>query len=287
MRAIKPVFFLALILTLTAGCGAPGGNPAALPASTQPAATDTPTVAATATEILPTPTATEIPPTPTEIDPTPTVTEATPVSIPVTASGQVEVVNDTLCYGGPGRLYGVMSSLYKGSSVNLLGVGAREGWFIVLNPTYKLPCWIAEADLKLDPSFNTSTLKVYGVPVIPADLVPSKASLNPSPPACNQAFTIYVKITNTGLGSTLIGGSISATDLRSSDDSVVTTASGSFPTLNPGQIYMAHFNMTVKKYPGEEHQLLITIDSNNQIVETNKNDNTVTIKYTLDQGSCT
>lgn len=284
-RAIKPVFVLAMIMTLAAGCGSPAVNPAALPTSTppaptQPAPTQTPTIAATATEIAATPTATAI-------DPLPTPTDATPVTLPVTGSDQVGVVNDTLCYGGPGETYGVMSSLFAGTSVSLIGKGAREGWYIVLNPTYKLPCWIAEADLQLDPSFDTSALKVYPVPVIPANLVLSRASLLPSPPVCKEQFTITVRVTNEGPGSTLIGGTIMVTDLRSSDDSTVTSSTDGFPTLNAGQTYTAYLHVTVKKYPGEEHQILITVDSNGQIVETNKNDNTISIKYTLDQGSCT
>ena len=265
----KAIIVISLFaLTFTAGCNLPGQKAPEIPTATLPLPSETATVAATEPPVA-TPSTT--------LAPTETTTP-TPLS-PV-------VVNDTLCYRGPGKVYGVVSSMKADTNAVLIGKGALEGWWVLLNPTYNQPCWIAATDLKLDPAYDTTALQVYDIPPLPANLVPGRPSLDPSPPNCMDMFYIYVNVTNKGSEPTITGGTVTATDKRSSNGSRQATASGTFPVLKAGESYKVQIQMTVSKYWGEQHQIQIVIDPENQIPENNESDNTTSISYTLAQGSC-
>ncbi len=77
------------------------------------------------------------------------------------------VINDTLCWAGPGNAYEVVSAIRKGTRVELLGRGSILGWWIVRNPIYRDPCWMVQADLQIDPAYNTSGLQIFYPPPTP------------------------------------------------------------------------------------------------------------------------
>lgn len=81
--------------------------------------------------------------------------------------GNPVVTRLTLCLGGPGKAYNVISSIKPGTEVELLGIASVPGWFIVLNPTYHNRCWIDAASLRLAPGFNTSNLQIFNPPPTP------------------------------------------------------------------------------------------------------------------------
>ncbi len=81
--------------------------------------------------------------------------------------GNPVVTRLTLCLGGPGNVYNVISSIKAGTEVELLGIGSVPGWFIILNPIYHDRCWIDAASLRLAPGFNTSNLQVFNPPPTP------------------------------------------------------------------------------------------------------------------------
>ena len=89
-----------------------------------------------------------------------------PPSITPTPENPV-VIHDALCNAGPGDVYEVVSSVKTGTQVELIGVGSVSGWYIINNPIYHDPCWIAAANLKIDPGFNLSTLRVFNPPSTP------------------------------------------------------------------------------------------------------------------------
>jgi hypothetical protein len=255
-------------LTFVAGCNLPGAQPPTLATATLPLPSETPTVAATEPPAV-TPSATLVP---------------TETSAPTLQSPQI--LNDTLCYRGPGKVYGVVSSLKGGTNAVLMGKGSLPDWWVVLNPTYNQPCWIAAADLRVDPAYDATALQVYDVPPVPANLVPGKAALDPSNPSCSAEFTISVNVTNKGTEPTLTGGTVSAIDRRSADGSKQASVTGTFPVLKAGGIYRVAMKMTVSKWYNEDHEIQIVIDPNNDIPENNDKDNTVTLTYTLQKGSC-
>jgi hypothetical protein len=196
------------------------------------------------------------------------------------------VVKDSLCYRGPGKDWGVVSSLKADTNVVLLGKGALPGWWVVQNPLYNQPCWVADANLNIDPAYDATALKVYEVPPAPANLVPSDLALHPSPPVCMEQFKISVNVTNKGAEPTARGGTVLAIDKRSSNNSQLASATGTFPTLSPGETYTVKIKMTVSKWWGVKHQIVVTIDPDKAISESSHSDNTISTTYTLAQGSC-
>jgi hypothetical protein len=82
------------------------------------------------------------------------------------------VLRDTLCYVGPGPKYDVVSALNQGEQVKLLGVGSVSGWYVVENPTYHDPCWVASNDLQIDAGTDLVNLKTFTPPPLPSPTKP-------------------------------------------------------------------------------------------------------------------
>ncbi|HLO17050.1 MAG TPA: toll/interleukin-1 receptor domain-containing protein [Anaerolineales bacterium] len=81
--------------------------------------------------------------------PTPTPTPQNPL-----------VIQDTLCWTGPGPAYAVVSAVKAGTLVELLGRGSIPEWWIVSNPIYHSPCWMQQNDLRIDPN-DFSNLTIF------------------------------------------------------------------------------------------------------------------------------
>jgi hypothetical protein len=106
--------------------------------------------------------------------PTPTVT-LTPLptaTLEATATRPAQVKRPmTLafagCWFGPGPEYTLESNIDKGKGVELLGIGSVPGWYVVRNPYFHRPCWIAAADLKIYDGTDLSKYPVMtpGVPL--------------------------------------------------------------------------------------------------------------------------
>jgi hypothetical protein len=195
-------------------------------------------------------------------------------------------VRDALCYGGPGRVYGVISAIQAGTSLSLLGRGSLYDWWIVQNPIYNVPCWIDATDLQIDAAYDTSALEVATPPPFPANLDPGSVLLDPSPPTCAQQFTVAVDVKNEGSQPTISTGTVSAVDQRESDGSQQASATGTFPTLGPGETYRVSISLTVSAYYDEEHVISLVVDPDTVIPEYDESDNRAAIHYTLQKGSC-
>ena len=109
---------------------------------------------------------TPLPPTVT-LTPSPTATE----TVTPTLSGpprRPQTENFAACYlGGPGgKAYQLDSNISKGKGVELLGLGNVPGWYVIRNPYFHRPCWIAQADLKIFPGTDITTYPVMtpGIP---------------------------------------------------------------------------------------------------------------------------
>ncbi len=74
------------------------------------------------------------------------------------------VIQDTLCWLGPGPGYEVSSAILSGTRVTLLGWGSIGGWWVIRNPTYHDPCWMHQEDLQIDYGVNPYSLKVFYPP---------------------------------------------------------------------------------------------------------------------------
>lgn len=107
--------------------------------------------------ITPTSTATSAPPPTDTVIPSPLATPQNPL-----------VVNDTICWLGPGSVYEVSSVIRAGTRVILLGQGSIPGWWIVKDPIYHDPCWMHQQDLQIDSSYDLSSLQIFNPPPTPA-----------------------------------------------------------------------------------------------------------------------
>jgi hypothetical protein len=143
---------------LASACSSTPAMPTSDEMSTAVAALAITFMTRTAAAASPTPTIT-LTPLPTE---TPTLDwTATPEhSMPI-------VVNFASCFYGPGANFTLESNIKKGKRVELLGVGNQPGWYIIRNPYFHKPCWIAATDLQIDSGVNTAILPVMtpGVPL--------------------------------------------------------------------------------------------------------------------------
>jgi hypothetical protein len=145
----------ALACTMQAAAGNPAGTVTSLSGTLS--AVQTGTAAALTAAAAPAPL------------PGPPATAAASITpAPPTAAPQNPTVTTlALCWTGPGNAYPVVSSVKAGTAVELIGVGSVPGWFIIPNPKYHDPCWIEAKNVKIDPNYNLSTLRVYNPPPTP------------------------------------------------------------------------------------------------------------------------
>lgn len=114
------------------------------------------------------------------LNPTPTPSStASPTRTPTATPTQTPtpqnplVIQDTLCWVGPGPAYAPVSAVMAGTRVELLGRGNIEGWWVISNPIYHTPCWMSESDIQIDPS-DFPNLPIYTpLPPLPR---PTRAS---------------------------------------------------------------------------------------------------------------
>jgi hypothetical protein len=72
----------------------------------------------------------------------------------------VVVITNAPCWFGPGSAYPLESYISETKIVEVLGVGSVEGWYIIHNPYFNQPCWIAASDVQIDPAMDSSIFPV-------------------------------------------------------------------------------------------------------------------------------
>lgn len=220
---------------------------------------------------------------------------------PVSTGPQVTALVDANVRKGDDTRYDAIGFLLKGDSAPILGISSfGTGWYYIqlkdgrrgfIAPTIVSVSGNATGLPLISPPppptpAATATPLPPPTPITAANLVITGLGLNPNPPVCNQTFTLLVTVTNVGTGPTVSSGLASVQDIAARTGTVGTTSQGGFPVLNPGQSFTMSIPLTVAIYYNEPHQIVIQIDPSNQIPETNKNDNTAPLPYTLQKGSC-
>jgi len=147
----KRIGIVSILIVSALACNLPGRN---LPASNLP-------VPSAATHVVPT--ITLIAQTPTIATFAPVVLSSNTASMTPTPQNPL-IIQSTLCLEGPGPKYAVVSALRQNERVILLGRGSISGWFIVENPTYHDPCWVAAGALQLDSGHDPAKLKIFTPP---------------------------------------------------------------------------------------------------------------------------
>lgn len=256
--------------------------------NTPPPFAATPTPLATATQpVPPTAAATAVP----TQDAVPRVTITTP-------NGNVRE--------GDSQAYRIIASFPQGTQAQIRGLSNRgSGWYYVQLADGRLG-WMSpeivqtSGDLTglplvappppppptaapiptLAPVVNTP------VPATSANLVAGIVVLDPAQPTCGQTFTVGYDVANLGSQATSVSGTVSLVDQRAADGSSQGNTVGGFPVIQPGQTFRVNMPLTISTWYNETHRITVVIDPSNQIPETNEGDNTRTIEFTLQKGSC-
>ncbi len=122
-------------------------------------------------------------------------------------------------------------------------------------------------------------------PTSNVNLVAGIVELNPGQPTCQQTFNIGLDVANLG-SEVSASGTVSVTDVRSADGSTQQTTIGGFPALQPQQTFRVNMPLTVSTWYNEEHTIILVIDPDNQIPESEEGDNRRELRYTLQKGGC-
>lgn len=137
------------------------------------------------------------------------------------------------------------------------------------------------------PTLTPTPIPVTPTPVTTANLVAGNFRFEPGSPQCNQTFNIFLDVANLGTGPTASGGTITIQDFAVRDGALTQTTTGVFPVLQPGQTFTAGpIPITISTYVNEEHRLVMTVNGDNLIPETERGDNVKEARYTLGKGSC-
>ena len=83
------------------------------------------------------------------------------------------------------------------------------------------------------------------------------------------------------------GGVVQVQDIHVNGGQVDQTTQGAFGVIQPGQtVASGPIPFTVSTYFSEDHKIVITVDPDNRVPETNENDNTSSVTYTLATAGC-
>jgi hypothetical protein len=93
-------------------------------------------------------------------------------------------------------------------------------------------------------------------------------------------------VANLGSQPTSASSTISVQDVRNADGSVQGTTIGGFPVLQPGQTFRVDMPLTISTWHSEDHRIILIIDPQNQIPETEEGDNRREVTYRLEKGDC-
>ncbi len=115
------------------------------------------------------------------------------------------------------------------------------------------------SDCPLDPANLNITF--LGFPVIPARF------------QCNVAAQVIVPIVNPSRFATPASNRVLIEDLRVADGTVTSSAEFTFPIMPANSSYVGRVTMIVSTYFNEQHQIRITIDPDDVMIESNENDN--------------
>jgi len=127
---------------------------------------------------VPTQTSTETPaPTDTVPPNTPTLT-VTPSQTPTPQNPLV--LEDAVCWSGPGTLYEVVGTLKKDTRLMILGRSSDGEFLIVEHPEFNSPCWVSVKDLQIEQGMDILEFEVDTPPPPPPPTPkPTKISLTP------------------------------------------------------------------------------------------------------------
>lgn len=200
---------------------------------------------------------------------------------------------------GDGTNYDVVGSLNNGDTAPVIGISSYgSGWYYIELPNGARG-WVAPSvvtvlgDLRNVPRVApppppaTATPTPPPTPVSSINLVAGNFRFDPPSPKCNETFNVYMDVANFGSQTYFGGGYLGVQDFRRADNAFQLGNSGALPTINAGQtVNVGPIPLKVPTYYNEEHRLVMTVDSTNQVFESNEGDNVKEAIYVLQKASC-
>ncbi|MGJ3239272.1 MAG: CARDB domain-containing protein [Anaerolineae bacterium] len=243
------------------------------------------------------PLASTLQPTPTNLPggggPRPTL-QPTPTNIG-TGDPVVTAVTDANIRSGDDTSYPRVDALFRNEQAVVLGISSSgSGWFYVETVDGQRG-FIAPSTVRFDG--NIATLRFINPPATPtplptatpattANLQISGIELSPSIPQCGESFDILINVTNSGTGATSSSGTLTVIDRNNRTGATTASTVGGFPVIQPNGNFVVVATLTVDTFFEETHTIVVTVDSDNQIPETNEGDNTSSVSYVLAQATC-
>lgn len=217
--------------------------------------------------------------TPTPLDTTPLVTAVTNANV----------------RAGDGVGYDVIDNISQGDTARIIGISTSgNGWYYIeLDDGTR--GWIAPStvrasgDVRSVPRVNppaSPTPPATNTPIPTGNLTGSPPSIDPNPPTCLVPFQVLVNITNNGNARTGSSATVTLQDVATRNGEVQQTHIRAVPPLEPGEDFVVGAEFTISTFHSEEHRIVVTIDVNNEVNETNETDNVLVSTYTLQKGTC-
>ncbi|GAB4335759.1 MAG: hypothetical protein Kow00117_18680 [Phototrophicales bacterium] len=205
---------------------------------------------------------------------------------------------------GDSTSYAPVGALLDDESAPVLGM-SQNGWFFI-ELDNGVEGWIAPSvvvfsgdidtvEIIAPPTMTptrtpTPTPTATRTPTPPSgpNLIGGTVFLSPNPPACGQALQVRITVTNNGTVSTTTTVTVLIQDIQASTGTVLNAFTQTVPVLSPGSGFLvSRAGWVLSAYPNEEHFIRVTIDSNNNQIESNESDNVrVSETFVLQPGSC-
>lgn len=229
--------------------------------------------------------------------PTPNIQTTNPTQAPVSTTPTVTATIDANVRTGDDTAYQVVGFLFNGQTATILGVSSTgTGWYYIELSDGKRGFISPNT---VDVSGNTSNLTRIDPPPFPITPIPPTATplppsgnlaaslpdLTPDNPTCNVPFTVLINITNNGTANTTGSATVLFQDFH--NGVLQSSFFRTVPPLGIGQNYVVGSDTwAVSTNGGKAHEIRVTIDPERLVSESNENDNTYSVIYTLQQGTC-
>ena len=194
--------------------------------------------------------------------------------------------------------YQVVAILSAGTTARVVGISSTgSGWYVIEldngDRGFIAPSVVdVSGDLRGLPRINpppppfTPTPVPTSTPIPTGNLAGSTPDLNPDTPTCDVEFEVLVNVTNNGSARTGSEAIVLIQDVHVASGQVQQSFTRTVPVLEPGANFVVGGSLRITTFFNEQHRIVVTLDVNNTIAETNENDNVLTTTYTLQQGGC-
>lgn len=97
--------------------------------------------------------------------PTPEASNTPDVPTEKPAISPPRLIANTGCWTGPGDSYTLISNIETREStgklqVTILGIGSEPGWYVIRNPYFNNPCWVAAENMEVDPNMDMNQFRM-------------------------------------------------------------------------------------------------------------------------------